>query len=186
MSTDRNAPYFELSYARALSRKLRAVSQTNGVERPPERPGFTRFTRGHDGRSSAAFDAAALGASLRGVEDAWGASAWHALLDGCVHAGSGSGAFAVDAQGLVIAARGDLDEALAARLGGRLMLTLEQAEKLGQESGVVCIELDGRWLTGLRGRSKSGQNVTVGVIAEEPIARNARTVITELLGTIGV
>lgn len=184
MSTDRNAPYFDLSYARALSRKLRAAAAPSAADKPAERPGFMRFARPRG--AGAAFDAAALGASLRGVEDAWGASAWHALLDGCVKAGSGSGAFAMDDQGLVIAARGELDEPAAARLGGRLMLTLEQAAKLGQESGVVCIELDGRWLTGLRGRSKSGQEVTVGVLADEPIARDARTAITELVSTIGV
>ena len=183
MSNDRNAPFFDLGYARALSRRLRSAPPTS-QERAPERPSFSRFARTRTAPAPR-FDAAALGASLRGVEGAWGASPWHALLDGATSAAQGAGAFAMDPQGLVIATRGEVDEALAERLGGRLMLTLDQAAKLGEHAGVVCLEIDGRWLTGLRCRSKSDEEITLGVLASEPIGREARAAIVELIGTIG-
>jgi hypothetical protein len=184
MSNARNVPYFDLGYARALSRKLRDSAPVV-AERPVERPTFVRFPRFALRAASPTFDAATLGQTLRDVSDAWGASAWHALLDASTSAAAASGAFAMDAQGLVIATRGDLDEAQAERLGGRLMLTLDQAEKMSEHSGVVCVEVEGRWLTGIRAPSKSGVQVTVGVLASEPVGRDARAAITQLMSTIG-
>jgi hypothetical protein len=183
MSNVRNVPFFDLGYARALSRKLRE-SAPLPPERPVERPSFVRFPR-FAARAAPAFDAVALGQSLRDVQDAWGASAWHALLDGCTSAAAASGAFAMDGQGLVIATRGQVAQAQAERLGGRLMLTLDQAAKMSDHAGLVCVEVEGSWLTGIRARSKSGEEVTVGVLAAEPVARDARAAIAELMATIG-
>jgi hypothetical protein len=184
MSNVRNVPFFDLGYARALSRKLRESAPV-APERPVERPSYVRFPRFASRSASPAFDAAALGQSLRDVSDAWGASAWNALLDACTSAAAASGAFAMDGQGLVIATRGQVDEAQAERLGGRLMLTLDQASKMSEHAGLVCVEVEGSWLTGIRAHSKSGEVVTVGVLAAEPVARDARAAIAELMATIG-
>jgi hypothetical protein len=184
MSKDPSVPYFELDYARALSRRLRDP-KPSVAERSVERPSYLRFQAPRSAGSAPSFDAAALGQSLREVRNAWGATAWHTLLDGCTAAAGASGAFVMDSQGLVIATRGQLDHETAERLGGRLMLTLDQAAKMGDQARVVCVEVDAHWLTGLRGPNPNQQDVTLGILGEEPVGREARRVIADLLASIG-
>lgn len=182
MPNDRNARYFDLGYAQSLARKLREKKAPVAAERGPEAPSYVRFQ--HDRRSGKSVDTAALGQSLREARSAWGSSAWDVLLDGCTRASGGSGAFLLDAQGLVIAARGEVDEGSAEKLGARLLLTLEQAAKMGDSAGVVCMEVDGRWLSGLSAPQADHTALTLGIFAPEPLDREARRIIGELFASV--
>lgn len=184
MPNDPNAPYFDVAYARALSRRLRETKNP-APERAVERPAYSRFQSKQKEPKLPAFDAAAVGQSLREAAKTWGVAAWHALLDGCTAAANGKGAFLLDAQGLVIATRGDVDETFAETLGGRLMLTLDQAAKMGDNAGVVCIEIDSRWLTGIKSANPNLADLTLGIVGEDPVGRDARRSIAQLLESMG-
>jgi hypothetical protein len=185
MSNDPNEPFFELTYARSLSRSLRSTDPASRqATAPTEAPRFSRFSRSARAGARSSFDADALVESLRNLRDAWGPSGWHVLLDGCLQACGASGAFALDPQGLVIATRGDLDPELVERLGARLTLTLDQARKMGESCRVVCVQVDGHWLTGLRADASGANALTLAVLSDEPLALAPRNTIDRLIEVV--
>lgn len=171
MSYDPSVPSSDLEFAVQLSRRLREDSR-NGLRLDP-RPRYVRF----DARR---FLPRGLEVGQR-TNRAFGADAWNQLLDGCLGIAQADSAFLMEPQGLVVAARGRLSADVAEGIGARLMLALDQAAQMSPgKSHTVCVEFDGRWLTGVR-LSVGDTQLTLGVTAELPLPRDIREALEELI-----
>ena len=173
MSSDPNDSSFDLDQARRLSQRLRGggrpAAPPSGPRGPSAEQGYVRFVaRKVDGYPEAPRPAS---------HDGFGEETWNDFLDECIAQTRAASAFLMDAQGLVVACRGDRSASELEGIGARLMVMLEQADKMRGASTVsesVCIELDAQWLTGLRARLDGGRTMTLGVIAPAPLQRDAR------------
>lgn len=171
MSYDQSVPSSDLEFAGQLSRRLRSDSQNNSRIDP--RPRYVRF----DARR---FLTSSVELGQRRSR-AFGAEAWNQLLDGCMGIAQADAAFLMEPQGLVVAARGRLSADVAEGIGARLMLALDQAAQMSPgKSHTVCVEFEGRWLTGVRLKVGDTQ-LTLGVTAELPLPKDIREALEELI-----
>lgn len=112
-----------------------------------------------------------------------GSAGWARLLGWCV---DGLGARAViltDDRGLVIAAAGSVDVDIAQGIAARLVIAFHQADRIGgAPSPAMAIQLEDGWLTGLR-VGAGDDPLTVGVLADGPLAEAVRAAITLALTT---
>lgn len=150
MSTSRSDSSYNLAGAATVARRLTA---TTPEARPPA-PAYIRF-------SSARFPNSAVPA-LQVVEEepvlGWipemeGPPGWAVLLQRAMELTAAEGALVVDPQGLVIASLGTLPGEGADAIGARLTIAFAQADHMGNMGGKarsLTIQLDNRWLTGLR------------------------------------
>ena len=171
MSYDQSMTSSALEFAVQLSRRLREDSRNNSRLDP--RPRYVRF----DARR---FLPGGVELGQR-KSRTFGADAWNQLLDGCIGIAQADSAFLMEPQGLVVAARGRLSADVAEGIGGRLMLALDQAAQMSPgKSHTVCVEFDGRWLTGVR-LTVGDTLLTLGVTAEQPLPRDIREALEELI-----
>ncbi len=171
MSYDPSVPSSDLEFAVQLSRRLREAGP-NSLRLDP-RPRYVRF----DVRR---FLPGSVDLTQR-RNRTFGADAWNQLLDGCLGIAQADSAFLMEPQGLVVAARGRLSADVAEGIGGRLMLALDQAAQMSPgRSHTVCVEFDGRWLTGVR-LAVGDTQLTLGVTAEQPLPRDIREALEELI-----
>ena len=102
------------------------------------------------------------------VEADFGPSGWNTFLLSCVGYVGGECAFVMDEHGLIVAHQGELPEGDLEGIGARLMLMLEQATSMDENSGAsVAVALGSKWLTGISG-DHGGSKLTIGIIAETP------------------
>ncbi|MGE0321652.1 MAG: hypothetical protein AB7K71_16130 [Polyangiaceae bacterium] len=171
MSYDQSVPSSDLEFAVQLSRRLR--DDGHNTSRLDPRPRYVRF----DARR---FLPGGVELGQR-KSRAFGAEAWNQLLDGCMGIARADAAFLMEPQGLVVAARGRLTADVAEGIGARLMLALDQAAQMSPgKSHTVCVEFDGRWLTGVR-LSVGDTQLTLGVTAELPLPKDIREALEELI-----
>ncbi len=170
--TGPRAPSSDLDLARSLSRRLREGRDAPGARIEPS-PRYLRFDARRAAPETWLSPLSRLGAPF-------GAEVWNDLLDGCLAAADASGAFLMDAQGLVVATRGTMRQDVAEAVGGRLMGALDQIELIGTraQSTAVAIEIESGWLTGVR-----STQLTLALLAAAPVSRQARDVIEGLLAT---
>ncbi len=168
MPTDRNASSSDdLESARRISRRL--CGDTSGLPAPA--PPYIRF-------SAAGFTARVEPASP------FGPALWNEMLDRVNRESSAELGFVIDAQGLVVASRGDMDPALVEGIGARLVIAFEQADgmaELGAAPQSIAIEIGRRWLTGFRVRRGEDRTFTVGVLGPRVVSRDTREAIDQLL-----
>lgn len=169
------APSSDLELARSLSRRLRESRDAPTTKIEPS-PRYLRFDARRAAPESWLSPLSRMGAPF-------GADVWNELLDGCLSAADATGAFLMDAQGLVVATRGTMKQDAAESIGGRLMGALDQIELIGSSTTAVSFEVDGGWLTGLRSTQKSASPLTLALLAPAPLSRAAREVVEGLLAT---
>jgi len=102
----------------------------------------------------------------------FGSAEWSQYLDSCLRASGCETAFVVDDQGLAIAFRGRLrSEEAVERVGIRLMVALEQAERMDVRGSVRCVlvQFDDVWITGIRVRPDSTHSFTLGRVGPLPL-----------------
>lgn len=111
-----------------------------------------------------------IGLSNRPDQPAYGAGGWDRFLDWCRAMLGADAAFAVDPQGLTIAARGALPAETRAELSARMVLALTDAHRLAREPDEelsLVVRYRGRWLTMMR---LHGDPVfQVGLISSRPV-----------------
>lgn len=134
------------------------------AKRPPA-AGYIRFS------ASAVLGSPDAPRSVR-----FGPSWWDALLDDIVDLCGATASFVVDAQGLAVASRGDIDPPAIEGAGARLLAALEQGDGMGAlgPCHAVAFSLGERWLTGLRADRGDGHALVIGVLADGPLDRSAQ------------
>ncbi|MBK6513967.1 MAG: hypothetical protein IPG04_07525 [Polyangiaceae bacterium] len=174
---DKRVPSSDLELARALSRRLRAPRGETPAKHAEPSPRYVRF----DARRAA--PESVFGAFA--ASSPFGADVWNHLLDGCLATADARSAFLIDAQGLVVATRGDLSAEAAESIGARLMVALDQSAQLLQPSApsVAALEIELGWLTGLRSSDKRSRSLTLGIVAQGPLGRDIREAVLSLLAT---
>ena len=94
-------------------------------------------------------------------------------------------AFAVDEQGLLIAAAGSAEDAILEATGSRVVIAVEQAARMeafgGERPRALQIEIGGQWLTALPIDGGATPGLVVCVIASRPLADDARGVVAGLI-----
>lgn len=169
MATDRSASSSDdLDLARRISRRLRGQAAPAGPGRAS--PAYIRFS--------------AAGFARTEQQSPFGPAVWNDMLDRCNRESSSELAFVMDAQGLVVASRGDLDPALVEGIGARLLIAFEQADQmdeLGAAPQSIAIEIGRRWLTGFRVRRGEGRTMTVGVLGPRVVSRDTRDALEQML-----
>ena len=117
-------------------------------------------------------------------EQAFGSAFWLQLLDDCLVATGAKAAFLIDVQGLVVSTSG-MQAAQAEKLGGRLMIALDQAAAMNSQDSAgaraaVSVELADQWLTGIR-FPRDGVQLVLGVIGPRPLSTRKRRVVEDRL-----
>ncbi len=180
MSSGPNEPSSDLELARKLSARLSA----RAVGAAPIAVPTTRYMRFDIRRVAGAVDSTGFPSVPPAPLPRFGPETWNQLLDGCLAVADGESAFLMDGQGLVVACRGVIGASDAEAIGARLLLTLDQATAMGasgEPARSVIVEVEGRWLSGLRASSRSGMSLTVGVLGPSPLGAAAREVVDGLL-----
>ena len=181
MSNDRSEHSSDLGVARSIARRLRARPRVS-AERVSavQRTRYVRFDASRFGVGSASPRTVTGGESI----DRWASDNWNRLLDDCLAVCSGSSAFLMDEDGLVVSVRGMNESEALEVLGARLTVTFQQADRMShREDGAstICIELDDGWLTGVKYPVEGTGPLVVGLLAESPIAGEAKKEIFELI-----
>lgn len=166
-----NERFSDLEAARAAARTLRSGASTASIDR-----GYVRFdVRRIAGARAPQTDIVAVASEPR-----FGASGWERLLDASIAAAEAREAFLMNEQGLVIAVRGGMTPDEAEAVGSRVQLALEQADKMAADEAhrrAMMIELDRRWLVGIRFAVGDEASVTLGLFcADLPDATRLRSV----------
>ncbi len=180
MSHDRSASSSDLDFARRIAQRLAAHARDGRGAQPPSREagGYIRF-------SARTFMPASAGATPDLRWDTFGAEGWHHVLDRCIELTGADAAFVLDDHGLVIATRATVNAETAQQLGARLQAMLDQAEQMaGAEGarGTVSMEYGERYLSGLRA-DRGGVAFILGLIAADPVRREARAMLERILGS---
>jgi len=180
MPHDRSASSSDLETARRIAQRLATHAREGRGAQPPSREtgGYIRF-------SARTFQPnLSVGtADLRW--ESFGVEGWHHILDRCIELTGADAAFVLDGHGLVIATRAEVSADIAQSLGARLQAMLDQAEQMaGTEGGrsAVSMEYGGRYLTGLRAE-RGGMEFILGLIAGDPVRREARAMLERILGS---
>ncbi len=181
MSHDRSASSSDLDFARRIAQRLAAHARDGRGAQPPSREagGYIRF-------SARAFQPAAATSQPDDLPwEAFGVESWHHVLDRCIDLTGADAAFVLDDHGLVIATRAEVSAETAQQLGARLQAMLDQAEQMaGAEGarGTVSMEYGERYLSGLRA-DRGGVAFILGLIAADPVRREARAMLERILGS---
>ncbi|MCA9605127.1 MAG: hypothetical protein KC619_06010 [Myxococcales bacterium] len=180
--------FYDLSRASAISARLVRLAA-----RPPEPPpapappaSYVRFPRTQRGSAGGPPSTDLRERDLDEVE--WssammGSGGWTALLEWCVSAVDGDGAFIVDAGGLVVAIGGNLPTDVMEETGARLSFAFEQGDRmLGGPATVrsIGIELERGWLVGVQVRTVEGMALIVGVVSPSPLSAAARDTLVRV------
>lgn len=193
MQGDLNVRSSDLDVARAISQRLRGGEVRCVEEAPPFGLGASAAAQPEPVISHRAtapvFREVGGVASELWETDNLGSRFWDELLRECLELSGTAGAsaaFAVDGQGLSIAQVGDMAPEAVEGTGSRLVIALEQAERMesfaDRRLGALLMQFDDQWLTSLPLRSGSGSRVIVGVIAREPLSEGSRDLVANLLG----
>lgn len=168
MSLPLNASSSDLERARALAHRLR-----------PDALRSATAPRGAAARGPAAPVAAPVAApAAPPVAAPVGGSAWQARLEACRAAVSALGLLLMDASGLAVGAAGEWTAWPPAELeglGARVMVALEQAERLEgpwERSRSVAFLIGGRALAGLR-LGSGDDRLTLALYSEKPLSAEA-------------
>lgn len=166
----------DLEAARAASRSLRTGATQAVLDR-----GYVRFEAS---RFTGARATEALSRTPRAPEPRFGSASWERLLDDCMVAAESSDAFLINEQGLVIALRGAIDPDEAESVGSRTQLAMEQVDRMANANAtrrMAMVELDSRWLVGVRFALGDGTSVTLCLLCREPPEADGRRKLTTLL-----
>lgn len=184
MSNDRSEHSSDLGLARSIARRLRTRPKiTPDRGSVPPRSRYVRFDARRFGVGAATAAAAAADGDEQ-VIGRWASDNWNRLLDDCLAVCSGRSGFLMDEDGLVVALRGMDDSDVLEVLGARLTVTFQQADRMShREDGAstICIELDEGWLTGVKFPVEGGGPLVIGLMAELPIAGDAKKEVFDLL-----
>ena len=114
-------------------------------------------------------------------DDVAGSGGWARLLEWCVVDVGCEVAILTDDRGLVIASAGVIDVDEAQGIAARLVIAFHQADRMaGRPSRVMAIQLDDRWLTGLRIEHDDGP-LTLSVLAMKPLDEEVRAMVATAL-----
>jgi hypothetical protein len=104
--------------------------------------------------------------ALRAPATDFGPQAWNRLLDGCAAAVAAEAAFLMDPHGLVVAARGPRPAGEVEAVGARLMVALDQADRIedAQSALAITVESPRGSLHGLRLTQPDGSFLTLGLV----------------------
>lgn len=158
-----NERFSDLSYARALSKRLRKGGQGAPAANAPH---YVRFEPKH-----------AL-AAKRDAKDHWG----H-LLDKCCHESGAQGAFLMDANGLIIAVSGAIASDRAQEVGARLQPGLDQVEQINGAGGApctLCVQVGVNWVDATR-FTHQDLRLTLGLLTAAPISQEVRDATLRLM-----
>jgi hypothetical protein len=181
MPIARNASSSDLALARAITHRLASP-------RPDPTPGraggnYLRFRSGgvRPGLDPAVAPSQVTAAPIDlqiSADELAGSGGWLRLLDWICAVARADAAFLTDARGLVIASGGAIDDDAAQGIGARIVISFAHADQMdGRGSRSLAIELDERWLTGLR-IPFGDESVIVGLLAAEPMGADLRAGIT--------
>lgn len=172
MPIARSASSSDLDLARAITRRLAPAAAS-----PAPTPGTTgNYVRFRAGGSPPV--AAAPPVLAPPPEAIAGSGGWPRLLDWACAAAGAEAAFLTDTRGLVIACRGEVTDDDAQSIGARIVIAFAHADQMdGHGSRSIAIELERRWLTGLR-VPFGDEPLIVGLLASGPITDGLRAAIT--------
>ncbi len=186
MPGDPNVLSSDLDAARAISRRLRGGRGPVAPEAPPFEPSSAPPARPH--ATTAPRVAADLPSALWETGNL-GSRFWNELLKECLglaRVERAIAAFAVDGRGLCIAQVGDLQPDALEATGSRLVIALEQADRMesfaDKRLAAMFVGFDDQWLTGMVLSAGSGSRVIVGIIAHEPLSDASRGMVLDLAG----
>lgn len=116
-----------------------------------------------------------------------GSAAFGGLLDWCVRALEARDASIIDAQGLVVAARGGLSPESVQDVSARLVVAFGQVERIdtaGLAPASLLLELPDAWLSGFRVTSGGGHTLFVALVTREPLGRDKRALVERAFASI--
>ncbi|MDH5673435.1 MAG: hypothetical protein OEZ06_14875 [Myxococcales bacterium] len=170
MSNDKPASSYDLSEGRRIVERLQR-GEANG---PEPSNGYVRFrARRPAGAPSVSTPAPAAPApDFAWPEASRGSAGWSPVLAWCRQVASADAGFVLDAHGLLVVCDGAVDSAQTEAIGSRLIIAFEQADRMreGEAAGVIHVQLEGGWLTGLRIPIEEGRALTVALLASAPLS----------------
>jgi chromosome partitioning protein len=117
----------------------------------------------------------------------FGIEQWYDFLDTLMASVGADAAFVTDAEGLVVASRGEFFGGEAEGIGTRLSIAFAQADRMEVESGCsksVMIEFEERWLSGIGLPAADGSGFTIGVLGADPVPGRMRNEIRETMKSL--
>jgi hypothetical protein len=138
----------DLARAKAASQRLRGETTTRSAE-----PGYVAFPHARPAPPArpATHPLVTRREPLKGPTAGFGSAAWNKLLDACLQTAAAEAAFLMDPHGLIIASRGARPGEELEAIGARLMVALEQADRIAGEPALsMSVELPKGTLHGLR------------------------------------
>lgn len=176
-----DASFSDLETARRLSQSLAKPYNSDGEPGVPALARAPRFSaRGAAEQRRKLVERKA--AQTQGERE-YGPAAWNSLLDACVAAVGAEAAFALSANGLLVALRGQGSAAELEPLGAQLLAMMDQAERIEQRQegpASVAIRLGQRWLAGVR--LVGDEELALGLLCRRPLGERDWQRLTPLLG----
>lgn len=175
----------DIERARTIALRLLS-SRAPVVDAKPPPPSYVRFRAPratHEGARDEHLETAPPSVSFRGA-DSFGVDAWNRVLDWCNSVCGSTVAFAMDAHGLAIAARGPIEPEEVDTIGTRLMIALEQASLMRHgrpPARAIVIEFADQWVTGLSLSVDDGVKLTLGLVGTAPASQAARERMLETI-----
>lgn len=109
---------------------------------------------------------------------------WTSLIDRVRHVTKATAVLAIDDQGLVVAATGDLPSNELESVAAHVALAFDLFERLvvlGKKAESICVQYvpDGTWLTAIRMRPPEGGRITIGIVGPYTMIREDRRKIRD-------
>jgi hypothetical protein len=120
---------------------------------------------------------------LKAPVTGFGPVLWDKLLDACRAASLAEAAFLMDAQGLLVSARGSRAQTEPEAVGARLMRAFEQADRIDGERAALSLSLETSHFTlhGLRLVQPDGTFLTLGLIVPGGLTAERQARVLALL-----
>jgi hypothetical protein len=114
---------------------------------------------------------------------------WSSLVARVRDVTKATAVLAIDDQGLVVAATGDLPQADLDGVAAHVALAFDLFERLavlGKKTESVCAQYvpDGTWLTAIRMRPPVGRRMTIGIVGPYTLARDDRRRIRDAFASL--